>query len=304
MNIHQKLESVLGEGRVKADFILAPYTTFKMGGPAQYYFEAETLDEIVSAVKAAHENDLKLTILGGISNVVISDIGVKGLVVRNRFSNKEMQKEDGKSVLLKVTSGYPISILARETAAMGLSGLEYHLGLPGTVGGALCMNSKWTKPVSYVGDALHSALLINSSGNTKIVNRDYFNFSYDYSILQETHELIGYGVFKLTKMDPQILVKRAQDALEYRKKTQPFGVASSGCFFQNIDGESAGKLIDELGFKGYKVGGLEVSDVHANFIINNGNGTVADFKKIVESIKEKALREKGMRLQEEIKFID
>ncbi len=304
MNTHQQLEQSLGEGRVKADFVLAPYTTFKMGGPAEYYFEAQTLEELISAVKAAHELGLKMTVLGGISNVVVSDVGVKGLVIRNRYSEKSVESENDQFTLLKVSSGYPISLLARETAQMGLSGLEYHLGLPGSVGGAVYMNSKWTNPLNYVGDAVDHALLIDNEGNVRTENKDYFNFAYDYSLLQQTHELVGYVVFKLTKMDADTVIQRGKDAIEYRKQTQPFGVASSGCFFQNIDGESAGKLIDELGFKGFTVGDLEVSTVHANFIINNGNGTVADFKKIVESIKEKALKEKGLELHEEIKFIE
>lgn len=298
-----KLQEKLGKDRVQANFVLAPFTTFKMGGPAEFYFEAKTLEELVLAVKAAHELDLKLTLLGGISNVVVSDEGVKGLVVRNKYSEKEVVKEEGEFVYMKVSSGYSISALAGQTAAQGLCGLEYHLGLPGSVGGAIYMNSKWTNPLCYVGDAVDSVLLINKHGETRIEQKEYFKFAYDYSILHETHEIVGYVIFKLTKADPQTLVSRGHDAIEYRKQTQPYGVASSGCFFQNINGHSAGKVIDDLGFKGFRVGDLEVSDIHANFIINHGKGTVSDFKKIVESIKQKALKEKGLQLHEEIKFI-
>lgn len=298
-----QLQEKLGKDRVQANFVLAPFTTFKMGGPAEFYFEAKTLEELVLAVKTAHELDLKLTLLGGISNVVVSDEGVTGLVVRNRYSEKEIVKEEGEFVYMKVSSGYSISVLAGQTAAQGLCGLEYHLGLPGSVGGAIYMNSKWTNPLCYVGDAVDSVLLINKHGETRMVQKEYFKFAYDYSILHETHEIVGYVIFELSKADPQTLVSRGHDAIEYRKQTQPYGVASSGCFFQNINGHSAGKVIDDLGFKGYRVGDLEVSDVHANFIINHGKGTVSDFKKIVESIKQKALKEKGLQLHEEIKFI-
>lgn len=298
-----QLQEKLGKDRVQANFVLAPFTTFKMGGPAEFYFEAKTLEELVLAVKAAHELDLKLTLLGGISNVVVSDEGVKGLVVRNKYSEKEIVKEEGEFVYMKVSSGYSISALAGQTAAQGLCGLEYHLGLPGSVGGAIYMNSKWTNPLCYVGDVVDSVLLINKHGETRMEQKEYFKFAYDYSILHETHEIVGYVIFKLTKADPQTLVSRGHDAIEYRKQTQPYGVASSGCFFQNINGHSAGKVIDDLGFKGFRVGDLEVSDIHANFIINHGKGTVSDFKKIVESIKQKALKEKGLQLHEEIKFI-
>ena len=303
MNILNQLQEKLGKDRVQPNFVLAPFTTFKMGGPAEFYYEAKTLEELVLAVKTAHDLNLKLTLLGGISNVVVSDEGVQGLVVRNRYSEKEVSKEEGDFVYMKVSSGYSISALASQTAAQGLSGLEYHLGLPGSVGGAIYMNSKWTNPLCYVGDVVDSVFLINKQGETRMEKKDYFKFAYDYSILHETHEIVGYVIFKFTKDDAEILIARGHDAIEYRKKTQPYGIASSGCFFQNIDGESAGKLLDELGFKGFRVGDLEVSTIHANFIVNNGNGTVSDFKKIVESIKQKALQEKGLILQEEIKFI-
>lgn len=303
MNVLDQLHEKLGTERVQTNFILAPYTTFKMGGPAEYYYEAKTLEELVLAVKTARQLDLKITLLGGISNVVISDEGVKGLVVRNKYSEKKIIKEEGGFVYMQVSSGYSISALAAQTAAEGLSGLEYHFGLPGSVGGAIYMNSKWTNPLCYVGDVVDSVLLIDQSGDTRIERKEYFKFAYDYSILHETHELVGYVIFKFSKEDQSVLTARRHEAIEYRKKTQPYGVASSGCFFQNIDGQSAGKLIDDLGFKGFRVGDLEVSDVHANFIINHGNGTVSDFKKIVESIKQKALQEKGLQLREEIKFI-
>lgn len=303
MNTLQQLEQILGIDRVQANFVLAPFTTFKMGGPAQFYYEAKTLEELILAVRTAHELDLKLTLLGGISNVVVSDEGVKGLVVRNKYSEKGIIKEEDGFVYMKVSSGYSISALAGQTAAQGLSGLEYHLGLPGSVGGAIYMNSKWTNPLCYVGDAVGSVMLIDKHGETRVEPREYFKFAYDYSILHETHEIVGYVIFKFTKANSETLTSRGHDAIEYRKQTQPYGVASSGCFFQNVDGESAGKLIDQLGFKGFRVGDLEVSTVHANFIINHGNGTVADFKKIVESIKQKALQEKGLTLHEEIKFI-
>ncbi len=303
MNTLNQLQEILGNDRVQANFVLAPFTTFKMGGPAEFYFEAKTLEELVLAAKTAHKLNIKLTLLGGISNVVISDEGVKGLVVRNKYSEKEIVKEEEGFVYMKVSSGYSISALAGQTAAEGLCGLEYHLGLPGSVGGAIYMNSKWTNPLCYVGDVVDSVLLIDQSGDTRVEQKEYFKFAYDYSILHETHELVGYVIFKFSKLDASVLTTRGHEAIEYRKKTQPYGVASSGCFFQNIDGQSAGKLIDDLGFKGFRVGDLEVSDIHANFIINHGKGTVSDFKKIVESIKQKALQEKGLQLHEEIRFI-
>jgi len=298
-----QLQSILGESRIKQDFILAPYTTFKSGGPAQYYFEAETHDDIVNAYNAALKLKLSFTILGGASNVVISDSGIQGLVVRNRTTHMEIIKEEGNDVCLSVSSGYSITRLAKETAQDGFSGLEYHMGLPGTVGGALFMNSKWTNPVCYVGDVVHEATLIGGDGVLKTVDWDYFEFGYDQSILQKTHEVVLSVVFKLKKDDAQKLLARGQHALKYRKQTQPFGVATSGCFFRNVDGQSAGQLIDKAGLKGYKIGGAQVSEKHANFILNTDNAKTSDVEKLVEHIKNTVKNQYNVSLHEEVQFI-
>ncbi len=166
------------------------------------------------------------------------------------------------------------------------------------------MNSKWTKPLNYFGDRLISATLLDNEGNEKQVDHDYFKFAYDYSRLQETHEILVDAVFHLPKADPAVLQKRSQDALAYRKSTQPFGVASSGCMFQNVDGRSAGELIDRAGLKGARVGSFVVSDKHANFIINEGEGRTEDLKKLLEMIKTKVREVHGVELQEEVRIIE
>lgn len=303
-SILNQLQKVLGENRIKTNFILAPMTTFKMGGPAEYYFEAETQEDLITAVQMATKLSLKFTILGGASNVVVSDRGIKGLVVRNFHMEKEVLESSPTTVQLRVSSGYPVGRLVQETIADGLSGFEYHLGLPGTVGGALFMNSKWTKPPVYMGDNLISAKLVTSKGEIKTVDRTYFQFAYDHSILQATKEVLLSATFLLKKADVNLLQTRAREALAYRKQTQPFGVASSGCFFRNVDGESAGKLIDQLGLKGFSVGDLTISNKHANFVINKGRGTEVDFKKIITEVKKRAKDQLNIELTEEVVFTD
>lgn len=296
-------DAQFGKYRLKTNYTLAPFTTFKSGGPAEYYFEAESEDDLIHAFKIAKDTGIGVVILGGASNVVIDDDGIKGLVIRNRFFEKKILKEDATHAYLKVSSGYPITRLSKETAQMGLSGLEYHVGLPGTVGGALYMNSKWTKPVCYVGDVLHNATLISKNGDIKTVDRDYFEFGYDQSILQKTHEIVVSAVFKLKKTDPSELMTRGQDALAYRKQTQPFGVATSGCFFRNVNGQSAGELIDKAGLKGFSIGGAKVSDKHANFIVNTHNAKTADVVELVNHIKNTVKKRYNVSLQEEVIFI-
>jgi UDP-N-acetylenolpyruvoylglucosamine reductase len=310
MSIIDSLNTSLGQGRIQQHKDISPYFTLKTKTAAEYYFEAESRDDLINAVRVAHELKLPLLLLGGGSNMAIVQDEIKGLVVRNMYQKKEVVQDTPDYVDLFVSSGYPMGRLVKETAEAGYEGLEYHLGLPGTIGGGIYMNSKWTKPVCYVGDVLLNATIIDREGNVKKVERDYFNFAYDYSILQETKEIVLEAVFRLKKKDPEVLKLHSQAALEYRKQTQPFGVATGGCFFQNISEEeknrlgletkSAGYLIDQAGLKGTQVGGFVVSDKHANFIINRGGGTPEDLRSILSLIKNKVKEKFGVELKEEV----
>lgn len=296
------LEKHLGKGRIKHEFSLAPLSTFKIGGPAEYYFEAESDEDLLNAVKAAHELSIPIIILGGISNVVVGKKGIRGLVVKNMNSYKRVVDDQQDHVILRVGSGYSMSRLARETAQEGYAGLEYHFGLPGTVGGGIAMNSGWYahKPDKYIGDPLVQAMLVTSDGSSKIVDHDYFNFAYDYSIIKETHECIVWAEFKLEKQPAEELLNNTQTAIDHRKRTQPFGIPTSGCFFQNVNGESAGKIIDEAGLKGFAIGGAEVSKLHANFIINTGDATSDDVEKLIQHVKDRVKESHNIELHEEI----
>lgn len=297
-----ELEKYVGVGRVRQNVALGPRSTFKLGGPAEFYFEAETDDDLVNAVKAAHALNIPFITLGGISNVVVGQDGIKGLVVKNLNSYKKLIEETDTYVVIRVGSGYNMSRLAKETAESGYAGLEYQTGLPGTVGGGIAMNSGWYKhkPDKYVGDPVIQALLVEKDGTQKTVDHTYFQFKYDYSIIKDTHECIVWADFKLVKQQAEELLKHVHDALEHRKNTQPFGVATSGCFFQNVDGVSAGKIIDEAGLKGFKIGGAQVSEVHANFIINTGDATPNDVSQLINHIKSVVKKTHNIDLQEEI----
>jgi UDP-N-acetylmuramate dehydrogenase len=248
---------------------------------------------------------MPVRVLGGASNIVISDKGIKGLVIRNMVSSKEIIEETETSVLVRITSGYSMTRLAKETAEAGWSGFEHHLGLPGTLGGALFMNSKWVNPDTtyYVGDTLVKAQLVTPEGETRIVEKEYFDFGYDYSTIQHTGEIVVWAEFSMMKDDPEKLMQQGKDALAYRKQTQPFGVSTSGCFFKNVNGESAGKMIDQLGLKGHRVGGAFVSDIHANFILNDGTATTYDVEELLADIKKKVKDHYNVELEQEVSII-
>ena len=265
--------------------------------------EARTREDLIEGKNFALKNKLPLFILAGGSNLAIIKDKIKGLVIKNSYKELKIIKETEKDILLSVSSGYPVSLLVSETVSKGYEGFEYHKGLPGTVGGAVYMNSKWTKPTSYFGDSLVAGYLIDYRGKIKKVEKDYFKFGYDYSILQKTGEIVLEAVFKLTKTNPKILLERARSAFEYRKKTQPMGMATSGCFFRNVNGKSVGQMIDKAGLKGFGIGDFYVSPIHANFIINRGHGKSEDLLKLVRMIKEKVKNKFGVELKEEVIII-
>jgi UDP-N-acetylmuramate dehydrogenase len=298
------------QSRIEKNKDLYPFLTLKIHVIAQFFFEAKTSDDLIDIKKYAIKQKIPLFILGGGSNLFFTKNKIKTLVVKNSYIDLKKIKEDENSVLIKVSSGYPVSSLVNLCIEHGWAGLEYHLGLPGTVGGAIFMNSKWMKPPSFFGDNLIEAELIDEKGNLKKVKRDYFQFDYDYSILQKTKELVLTATFKVKKEKRDEIKKRALDALEYRKKTQPLGVATCGCFFQNIKEEerqkkklpttSAGYLIDKAGLKNFSVGDFYISPVHANFIINKGGGKIEDLQKLLNIVKEKVKNKFGIILKEEV----
>ena len=296
--------------RIEKNKNLIQFNTLKTESVAEYFLEAKTREDLIEGKKFTLKNNLPLFILAGGSNLAIVKEKIKGLVIKNSYKEFKIVEETDKYATISVSSGYPVSLLVNQTVNKGLEGFEYHKGLPGTVGGAVYMNSKWTKPESYFGENLIYAYLVDDPsfvktsegkrGQDKKVEKDYFKFAYDYSILQKTKEILLEAVFKLKKIDSTILKERAQSAFEYRKKTQPMGVITSGCFFKNVDGKSAGQMIDQAGLKDFAVGDFFVSPVHANFIINRGNGKNKDLLKLIRIIKEKIKDKFGVELEEEV----
>ena len=311
------------QGFVKSDVQLAPFTTFKIGGPADLFAEARTIEDLIAFVTSARTLEIPVTFLGGGTNILISDKGIRGLVIRNLtqkisivgMKGAVFSGETSGEVYVEADSGVPMNKLVRYTVDEGLSGLEMHLGLPGTVGGALYMNSKWASPQGFVGDVVYQATILALNGEVKTVQKRYFQFAYDSSILQKTHELVLRVVFKMKRGEKQYLWKIANESIAHRRNSQPQGVFTAGCTFQNLsEGDaitfqtpnhtkSAGYLIDHAGMKGRKIGQAVVSDVHANFIVNLGKARASDVLQLIALIKETVFSQFGVTLKEEIQFL-
>ena len=308
------IDGLAGYGlRVQKNIDLYPFLTLKTHVVADEFIDAKSRFDIVDAKKLATSTKRPFFIFGGGSNLAVVSARIEGIVVRNDYKKLAILEEDDRSVTILVSGGYPVGLLIAKSIEAGWSGFELHQGLPGTVGGALYMNSKWTKPPTYFGDDLIYAYIIKQNGRIVRVSRAYFEFAYDYSHLQKTKEIVLEAAFRLKKVARKIIADRALEAVNYRKKTQPFGISSSGCFFQNISEKekevlhlpttSAGYLIDKSGLKGFSVGNFFVSPVHANFIVNKGNGKSADLVKLLGIIKKRVLENYRVDLKEEVIII-
>lgn len=314
-----KLKQKLGV-QARENEPLARYTTFKVGGPADLFYDAKTVDELVFAMKEARELSVPIFLLGGGTNILIGDRGIRGLVIKNAtdritiagMKGKLMGGENKSTVYIEVDSGVIMNKLVRFTVEEGLSGLEMQLGLPGTIGGAMYMNSKWTNPEGYVGDSVYQATILSPRGETRIVPRSYFKFGYDKSIIQESADIVLRVVFALKKANKDTLWETANSVMAYRRQTQPQGVFSPGCTFRNISSSeamsiptpnhttSAGFLLDHAGLKGMSVGDAQISPVHANFIINRGKARAIDVVELIEKARDQVKRQFGVTLFEEI----
>lgn len=320
MNIlYEELKKIFGD-RLKENEPLAPFTTFKIGGPADLFYSATTQEELVSLVTEARKLNIPLFILGGGSNILIGDKGFRGLVIKNNTRDIRIAGMKGKlasgtkqgQVYVKAESGVLFNSLVRFVIEEGLSGLEMHLGLPGTVGGAIFMNSKWTYPEAFVGDVVYQATILTAENHVIAVPQSYFHFGYDTSSIQKSADIVLSVIFGLERGKKETLWEMANKSISYRRETQPQGVFSPGCTFQNITKAqalagatpghttSAGFLIDHAGLKGASVGDAQISTSHANFIINRGKATASDVLQLIEKARDQVKKQFGVTLKEEI----
>ncbi|MEW6319773.1 MAG: UDP-N-acetylmuramate dehydrogenase [Acidobacteriota bacterium] len=303
----QALQRRFGD-RVRLDEPLAPRTTFNVGGPADVFLETSSGDELVAALQIAHEAGAPVTLLGGGSNVLIGDRGIRGLVVHPRGGTLSMIGDR----LVRADAAVTINGLVRWTITRGLAGLEAWAGTPGTVGGAIYGNAHWKG--TDIGHLVDSVRLARADGTILQVPGDRMEFDYDYSRLKRTREVVVWAAFRVEPgADPAALRQVARASLAFRKGTQPLALPSAGCIFMNPDPArhrlppgmppSAGALVDAAGLKGAAEGGARVSKVHANFIVNEGGATAADVRALIERCRAAVKSAYGVELGDEIVYL-
>lgn len=289
---------------VKRNIELAPYTSFKIGGYANGLLEIKTRDSLISAVLAARNFGLPFFILGGGSNVLFSDSGYDGfvLVVKRGNLRIECSTEDKVGVVY-AEAGVSLSKLVNEAYKNGLTGLEWAIGIPGTVGGAVRGNAGAFG--LSIGDIIKEVEVFDIDiDEIRNLKRKDCKFAYRSSIFKNNKNLIILSVVLVLRNEDRLRIKKGMDNnLNYRKITQPLNFPSSGSIFKNPRGVSAGFLIEKCGLKGKRIGQVKFSDVHANFIVNLGEGKAKDVMKLIIIAKKLVSDRFNVKLEEEIKII-
>ena len=294
-------------GRLLEQVPLAPFTTFRVGGPAEWFVETRSSAEIVTALQIAHANGVRVTLLGGGSNVLVSDTGVRGLVIRTRGG--EVTRLD--AARIRADAAVTINGLVRWTIMHGCAGLEAWAGTPGTVGGAIFGNAHFGG--RNIGELVQAVRIATRDGRVLDAARDDMAFGYDQSRLQGTGEILLTADFMVSPGEPAALRRVARESLAFRKRTQPLDTPSAGCIFQNPQRGrdvvpegipwSAGALVDRAGLKGATEGGARVSPAHGNFILNDGTAPAGDIRTLIERCRTEVRRQFGVELREEIVYL-
>jgi UDP-N-acetylmuramate dehydrogenase len=277
--------------KVKANVLLASYTTFKIGGPADLFYEAKTSEEIIKAVKLAKRLKIPYFILGEGSNLLVSDQGFKGLVIKIQTLEFKLRNSN-----IIADSGVRLKTLVEEAAKAGLSGLEFAAGIPGTLGGAIRGNAgAWQQ---NIGDKVLRVRVLAKNGKIRWLSQKDCQFKYRQSRFKKTGEVILAIELQLEKGTKEEILKKIKKNLKNRKN-QP-KETSAGCIFVNPKPLSAGKMIEECGLKAKRVGGAQISTQHANFIVNLGEAKAKDVLQLIKLAKTKVQKKFGVRLEKEI----
>ena len=302
-----ELSRRLNPARLRRAEPLAPYTTFKIGGPADLFYTAESADDLASAVTAARQLDIPWFVLGLGANILIGDKGFRGLVIRNSAKHFKFQ-DDGR---LWVESGAIVAHLIPLAVERGWSGLEHYVGIPSTVGGALWQNLHFLSPAParertmFIAEVFASCELLTEEGDRREVGPDYMKFGYDTSVLHHRRDIVVTATFQLARSEIATMHRILQENLSWRGARHPWLEfhPSAGSIFKKIEGVGAGRLVDQCGLKGFRHGGAQISHIHANIMLNLGNATARDVRGLIDIAQSAVADKLGYRLEPEIAFV-
>ena len=283
---------------------LAPYTTFHIGGPADYFVVVRSLDELQEAVAWAKKQNMAYFLLGSGANILVGDKGFRGLVIKNEAKLFEFEGN-----VLAAQSGAIIEDLITASVQEELSGLEDFAGIPSTVGGALWQNLHFLSPdrseTVFIADILEEASMLFENGSTGTVDKDYFQFGYDHSILHTKKDIVLSATFRLQHENPDVIQATIDANIAWREKKHPKDAIhnSAGSIFKKIEGQGAGRLIEKVGLKGKQIGGAQISETHANFIVNTGQASAQDVVDLMRLVIQTVRDQLKLDMEPEISLI-
>jgi UDP-N-acetylmuramate dehydrogenase len=305
--VRDALRARLESARLREGEVLAPYTSFRIGGPADALYDATSAADLASAVTAARELGIPWFVLGLGANILVGDRGFRGLVIRNRAAAWTIDGEGH----LRAESGAVIGDLIAAVVELGWSGLEHYVGIPSTVGGALWQNLHFLSPAPersrtcFISEVFESADVLSDDGTRRIVSRAEMAFGYDDSLLHHHRHTALAATFGLAPGDRDAMQRVIQENLSWRGSRHPWLQIhpSAGSVFQKIEGVGAGRLIDDCGLKGFRIGGAQISHIHANIVVNLGGATAADVRALIAHAQNAVMTRFGRQLTPEILFV-
>lgn len=297
----------LAPARLRRAARIAPYTTFRIGGPADLLYDADTGDDLAEAIDSATSAGVAWFVLGLGANILVGDGGFRGLVIRNR-SQHVAWHSDGRCT---AESGTIMADLIRDAVAAGWSGLEHYVGIPSTVGGAIWQNLHFLSPAPerertmFIAEVFESCRIRRETGERMTVDSAYVGFGYDDTVFHHTRDVVLDVTFRLTPGDIAAMHRVLQENLSWRGARHPWleHHPSAGSIFKKIEGVGAGRLVDQCGLKGFRIGDAQISHIHANIMVNLGHATAADVRALIAHAQRAVFEKFGQRLEPEIGFI-
>ncbi len=307
-HIVQYIQKIVGKERVKLSEPMKHHTTLKIGGPADCFVTPTDLRQIPQLIQALKNFNINYYVIGNGSNLLVSDDGFRGVIIQlyHHYSDYSIcWCKDRKTVQFKAFSGISMIKLATIAAKEGCTGFEFASGIPGSLGGGVCMNAGAYG--SELKDVILSATVCDRDGNLIELSKEALELGYRKSIIQEKNYIVLEAVIELKQDDPKAIKEKMESLAALRKEKQPLEYPSAGSTFKRPQGFYAGKLISDAGLKGFRVGGVQVSEKHAGFVVNTGMATAQDFIKLTDEVARIVQEQTGVKLELEVKklgFID
>lgn len=300
--IAKSLENIISKDLIKTNEPMKNHTSFKIGGPAEIYIKITSIEELQKVLEFAKKENIKITILGNGSNVLVSDKGIKGIVIKTNLKDINIENKDSKNVEVTVGDAVPIGFLAQKFLKEEITGFEELSGIPGTIGGAILMNAG--AHGKEIKDIVTKVTAMDYNGRIFNFTNEEAEFTYRHSKFSNGEYIILQAKMLLQIGSKEEIKAKMDEYAQYRKEKQPIEYPSAGSTFKRGTDFITAKLIDEAGLKGYSIGGAKVSEKHAGFIINTGDATAKDVLDLARYVTDKVYEKFGKKIEFEIKILE